>query len=90
MREINVGLLGCGTVGTGVARMLIEQRDLLISRVGAAINLKYVADIDVEKDRGINFDDGVFVSDAAMVVDDPDIDVIVEMIGGPLPVKTSI
>ena len=82
MKKINVGLLGCGTIGTGVAKILIENKDLLLSRVGAVLNLKYVADIDLETERGIPFDDGVFISDAFKVVDDPDIDIVVEMIGG--------
>ncbi len=82
MKKINVGLLGCGTIGTGVAKILIENKDLLLSRVGTVLNLKYVADIDLETERGIPFDDGVFISDAFKVVDDPDIDIVVEMIGG--------
>ena len=82
MRKINVGLLGCGTVGTGVAKILIENKDIIRSRVGANLNLKYVADIEMQRDRGIRFDDGVFINDAYKVVDDPDIDIIVEMIGG--------
>lgn len=82
MKDINIGLLGCGTVGTGVAKILIENRDLIRSRVGAALNLRRVADIDLKTDRGIRFDDGVFISDAYKIVDDPDIDIIVEMIGG--------
>jgi len=82
MRTIHVGLLGCGTVGTGVARVLIENRDLILARVGAPLNLKRVADIDQETDRGIRFGEGVFIGDAFKVVDDPDIDIVVEMIGG--------
>ncbi len=82
MKDINIGLLGCGTVGTGVAKILIENRDLIRSRVGTTLNLKRVADIDLKTDRGIRFDDGVFISDAYKIVDDPDIDIIVEMIGG--------
>ncbi|OQX22417.1 MAG: homoserine dehydrogenase [Desulfobacteraceae bacterium IS3] len=82
MKEIHIGLLGCGTVGTGVAKILIENRDLICSRVGAALNLKYVADIDTKKDRGIRFGEGVLISDAEKVLNDPDIDIIVEMIGG--------
>jgi len=82
MREINVGLLGCGTVGTGVAKILIANRDLISSRVGAALNLRRIADIDLETDRGIRFDEGVLIDDAYKVVDDPDIDIILEMIGG--------
>ncbi|MDP3285860.1 MAG: homoserine dehydrogenase, partial [Desulfobacterales bacterium] len=46
MKKINIGLLGCGTVGTGVAKILIEKKDLIRSRVGAELNLKYVADLD--------------------------------------------
>jgi homoserine dehydrogenase len=82
MKPINIGLLGCGTVGTGVAKLLIENRALLTARVGADLNLKWVADIDTETDRGIRFDAGVFIRDANKVVNDPDTDIVVEMIGG--------
>jgi len=82
MKKINIGLLGCGTVGTGVAKILIENKQLLESRVGASLILKNVADIDIKKDRGVVFDKGVLVTDAYKVVDDPEIDIIVEMIGG--------
>ena len=82
MKQINIGLLGCGTVGTGVAKILIENKDLIASRVGASLSLKHVADIDIKRDRGIKFDEGVLVTDARKVVDDPQTDIIVEMIGG--------
>jgi homoserine dehydrogenase len=82
MKKINIGLVGCGTVGTGVARILINNKDLLSARVGANLNLKWVADLDIVTDRGIRFDDGVLTTDAFMVVGDPEIDIIVEMIGG--------
>jgi homoserine dehydrogenase len=82
MKKINIGLLGCGTVGTGVARILIEKKDFISSRVGAELNLKYVADLDPERDRGIKFNDGIFVRDPFKVADDPETDIILEMIGG--------
>lgn len=82
MKKIHVGLLGCGTVGTGVARLLMHNRELIRSRVGAEIILKRVADIDPDRDRGVRFDKGVMVTDARQVVDDPQIDIILEMIGG--------
>jgi homoserine dehydrogenase len=82
LARINVGLLGCGTVGTGVARMLTESRNLLSARVGADLNLKWVADIDIETDRGLQLPDGTLTHDAHRVVEDPEIDVIIEMIGG--------
>ena len=82
MREINIGLLGCGTVGTGVAKLLIENKELLTARVGAHLNLKWIADIDTVTDRGLRIPDGVFINDAKKVIDDPEIDIVVEMIGG--------
>ena len=82
MKTFNIGLLGCGTVGTGVAKILLESKDLLRARVGADMNLLRVADIDVTSDRGIRFAEGVFTTDAQAVVDDPKIDIVVEMIGG--------
>ncbi|MBW2738379.1 MAG: hypothetical protein JRE64_05895, partial [Deltaproteobacteria bacterium] len=51
MKEINIGLLGLGTVGTGTAKILIESKDLISSRVGTALNLKRIADIDINRDR---------------------------------------
>jgi len=82
MRNINIGLLGCGTVGTGVAKLLIDNKNLLTARVGAHLNLKWVADLDTETDRGIRFPDGVFIKEAQKVISDPDIDIVIEMIGG--------
>jgi len=82
MRKINVGLLGCGTVGTGVAKILIENKKLISSRLGAELALKRIADIDIKKDRGIKFEEGILVNDAQIILEDPEIDIIVEMIGG--------
>ena len=82
MKRIQIGLLGCGTVGTGVAKLLIENQDLLTARVGAKLNLKWVADIDIETDRGIQFPQGVLTTDAQKVLNDPEIDMVIEMIGG--------
>jgi homoserine dehydrogenase len=82
MKQINVGLIGCGTVGTGVAKLLIENRQLISARLGTTLQLKRVADIDIETERGIQFDEGVLTTDADALVNDPEIDIIIEMIGG--------
>ena len=82
MKQINIGLLGFGTVGTGVARILLEERDILRARAGVDLNLKYVADIDLTTDRGITLPDGVLIDDAQRVIDDPEVDIVLEMIGG--------
>jgi homoserine dehydrogenase len=82
MKTVQVGLLGFGTVGAGVARILTESADLLSARTGVDLNLKYVADIDLETDRGVPLADGVLIPDARQVVDDPEVDIVLEMIGG--------
>ena len=82
MRKVYVGLLGCGTVGAGVAKILLEKNELIQQRVGAELVLKRVADIDIETDRGISFPPGVMTTDAELVLSDPEIDIVLEMIGG--------
>ena len=82
MKPIQIGLLGFGTVGTGVAKLLIENADVIEERVGTRLNLKHIADIETERDRGLAIDTGIVTTDTAMVVDDPEIDIIIEMIGG--------
>jgi len=82
MKPINIAILGCGTVGTGVARLLLDNADILKNRVGCDLNLKYVADIDTETDRGIAFAPGVMIPDAAKAIADPEVDIVVETIGG--------
>jgi homoserine dehydrogenase len=82
MKTINLGLIGLGTVGTGVARLLIEKRELISARLGMDLILKSVADLDHETDRGISFEERVFIKDAWQVVNDPAIDIVIEMVGG--------
>ncbi len=82
MQQINVGLLGMGTVGQGVARLLMENKDMIASRVGANVNLKRVADIDESRAANVRLETGVFTTDAMNVVEDPDIQIVLEMIGG--------
>lgn len=90
MEPVTLGLIGCGTVGTGVARLLIEQRHLLEARTGIPLNLKYVADLDRTTDRGIPFAPGVFIGDARQILQDPQIDIVIEMVGGETFAKEAI
>lgn len=82
MRQVNIAILGCGTVGTGVARLLLENGDIIQDRIGCTLNLKYVADIDTRTDRGLNLQAGVMIPDAATAIADPGVDIVVETIGG--------
>lgn len=82
MNQVSVGILGCGTVGSGTARILIEKKDLIFSRTGVDINLKRIADIDPSRGEGLPIGQGVMTTDAVSVIEDPEIQVIVELIGG--------
>jgi homoserine dehydrogenase len=80
--RIGVGIVGFGTVGTGVAKTLLNNAGLIRRRVGAPIELVRVADLDITKDRGVTVAPGVLTTDAKQVLTDPDIDIVIELIGG--------
>ena len=80
--RIGVGVIGFGTVGTGVARILLDNAALIRRRVGVPIELVRIVDLDVTRDRGIALPSGMLVNDAKQVLTDPAIDIVVELIGG--------
>ncbi len=82
MSEVKVGLIGFGTVGAGTVEVLATNRELIEDRVGAAIALKRIADLDIQSDRGVKVDHGLLTTDAMEIINDPEIDVVVELIGG--------
>jgi homoserine dehydrogenase len=81
-RAIRVGLIGFGTIGTGVIKLLQRQRGTIRDRVGATLDLVRVADIDTRRDRGVKLPKGILVGDARRVLDDPTIDIVIELMGG--------
>lgn len=87
---INVGIIGFGVVGSGTAKILLENAQILTERLGFPIHLKRIADIDIERDRGIRIPDGVLTTDVNAIFDDPDIHIVVELIGGIRPAKDFI
>jgi homoserine dehydrogenase len=90
MREIKVGLIGFGTVGAGVVKILQKNYRLIEKRMGAKIILKRIADIDLKTDRGVKLKPGVLTRRAQDVIKDPEIDIVMELIGGIEPAKTYI
>ena len=88
--EIRVGLIGFGTVGTGTARILLENRELIRRRAGFDVRLARIADIDTQRDRGVRLPEGTLTNDARSLINDPDIDVVVELMGGMHPAKEFI
>ncbi|TYP00266.1 homoserine dehydrogenase [Geothermobacter ehrlichii] len=90
MKEIKVGLLGFGTIGTGVVKLLQNNGELLAERLGCRLRLVRIADLDISSDRGVRVDAGILTSDAMSILDDPEIDVVIELIGGYEPARTFV
>ena len=87
MKEIQVGLIGFGTVGRGLAEVLQAQQERLEKRSGLSIRLAKVADIAISE-LPPQFAGVTLTSDANDLFNDPDIDIIVELIGGIEPAKS--
>lgn len=87
---INVGIIGFGTVGSGTVRILLENRDVLKERLGFDINLKKIATRTINKERGLRVPEGVLTADVNDVLNDPDIHIVAELIGGLTPAKDFI
>ena len=85
MKTINIGLLGLGTIGSGVVKLFQEHPDLLDRRVGAKLRIKKIAEVGTPK---IPVDAKLLTKDAMEVIRDPQIDIIVELIGGTTLAKT--
>jgi len=82
MKPINVGLLGIGIVGGGTFTVLARNREEIARRAGCDITMKMVADKDLERARSIVSGRATLTADAYAVVNHPDIDIVVELIGG--------
>ena len=87
MKKIHIGLLGFGTVGSGMVKILLENREAIESRLGASLALKRIAVRELQADRGVAVDASLLTTDTKMVVDDPGVDIVVELIGGYEPAK---
>jgi homoserine dehydrogenase len=90
MREIKVGLLGFGTIGAGVVRVFQNNAGLMEKRLGTRLTLARVADRDLTSDRGVKIEDGLMTDDAEQVLTDPQIDVVIELIGGYEPARSFV
>jgi homoserine dehydrogenase len=81
-KTVKLGLLGCGTVGGALARLLESQRDTIAARTGVRLEITRIAVRDTGKSRDVAVAADVFTTDTMSVVEDPEVDVIVELMGG--------
>ncbi len=89
-RGVGVGVIGYGTIGAGVVRLLRQRAKAHEDRLGYPVRLARVADLDTSSDRGIKLPKGVLIDDARALIDDPSVNVVVELVGGVEPARTFI
>lgn len=82
MKKICLGLVGCGTVGKGVVTLLSKNKSILESKLGCELILRKIADLDPTSAAKIAEKDTIITTDAFEVVNDPEIDIVLELIGG--------
>ena len=90
MKKINIGIIGFGTVGSGTVKILIENKELIKERTNLEINIKKIATRNTSKERQIKVPSEMLTSNVNSLINDPEIDIIVELIGGIHPAKEFI
>ncbi len=79
---IGVGLIGFGTIGTGVVKVLRDNAAVIEARLGFPLRLVRIADLDLDTDRGVSLDGIEFDADASGLINDPNVHIVIELIGG--------
>jgi homoserine dehydrogenase len=90
MKKISLGLIGFGTIGAGVVKLLQESGDLIEKRLGARLVLKRIADLDIKTPRVVQVAADILTTNAKDILDDPDIQIVIELMGGYEPSRTFI
>ncbi len=81
-RSIGVGLIGFGTIGKGVVKVLAQNAGVIGQRLGFPLRMVAIADLDTETDRGVDLSGIRFDSDAEGLIAAPDVDIVIELVGG--------
>ena len=90
MPRIKIGIIGFGTIGSGVVKILETNGDIIKKRIGTEIEVIKIADLDISTDRGLNVDQNILTTDAQQLVNHTEIDIVVELIGGYEPARSLI
>lgn len=90
MKRLRVALLGCGNVGAALVELLDEQRDAIVARTGIDIAVERIAVRSTARPRPVAVDPAVFTTDPLAAVEDPDTDLVVEVIGGIEPARSLV
>jgi homoserine dehydrogenase len=90
MKMIKAGLIGFGNIGSGTVKLLMESGSLIEERLGAKIVITKIADLDLKTPRPVTVDRKMLTRDAKAILDDPEISIVIELVGGYEPAKSFI
>jgi homoserine dehydrogenase len=81
-KEVFLGLVGFGTIGAGIVKLLQENDELIQKRLGARLVIKRIADLDIDTPRAVSVDRHILTTNVNEILDDPEIPIVIELIGG--------
>lgn len=90
MRKINIGIIGLGNIGAGAVKILLGRKSLLAHKIETDILIKKICDKDLNRKRDLTLDKALLTNDAYALINDPAIDIVVELMGGINPAKEFI
>ncbi len=90
MKNVKIGLIGFGTIGAGVVKILTENAEVIQQRLGASPCIGKIADLDITTERGVRVESGVLTTNVDEVLDDPEIEIVIELIGGYEPARSFV
>ena len=90
MNNVKIGIIGLGNIGCGTLSILTENREILSERIGATIDVVRAADLDLDRTRLVSIPKSILTTDALDVVRDPEVQIVVELIGGIEPARSYI
>tara|TARA_B100000686_G_C16734347_1_gene942691 strand:+ start:190 stop:1497 length:1308 start_codon:yes stop_codon:yes gene_type:complete len=90
MKTIKLGLIGFGTVGSGVLKILAQIQPVIEKKLGVSLKLVKIADLDIKTDRGVPIAPNILTKDSDEILNHPEIDIVIELIGGLEPARTFV
>lgn len=90
MNSVNIGLIGFGNIGTGLVNALSQNNEVIADRARIPVRLARIADTDTKRKRDCPYDPAILTNDANALLEDPNIHVVVELVGGLEPARTFV
>ncbi|GJL78075.1 MAG: homoserine dehydrogenase [Nitrospinaceae bacterium] len=90
MKNVKIGVIGFGTIGAGVVKILNSNAEVIQERLGATVQITKIADLDITTDRGVQVGSGVLTTNVDDILNDSEIEIVVELIGGYEPARSFV